>query len=120
MTYMLDEIILGRMMTALDLEFERPLHYHDAGMRATTAMGAHPRSQDLSVCTPCSQQRPPFTELTSPQPSTQSHPSLPDILEACHSEMVSNLDNKDPIPTADLDDPVWDEQAVHDIYHSNK
>ena len=31
MTYMLDEIILGRMMTALDLEFERALHYHHEG-----------------------------------------------------------------------------------------
>ena len=31
MTYMLDEVILARMMTAQDLEFERALHYHDEG-----------------------------------------------------------------------------------------
>ena len=31
MTYMWGEIILARMMTALDLEFERALHYHDEG-----------------------------------------------------------------------------------------
>ena len=31
MNYMLDKIILARMMTALDLEFTRALHYHDEG-----------------------------------------------------------------------------------------
>ena len=31
MTYMPDEIILARIMTALDLEFERALHYYDEG-----------------------------------------------------------------------------------------
>ena len=31
MTNMSDEIVLARIMTALDLEFERALHYHDEG-----------------------------------------------------------------------------------------
>ena len=31
MTNMPDEIILASIMTALDLEFERALHYHDEG-----------------------------------------------------------------------------------------
>ena len=31
MAYMPDEIILVRMMSAPDLEFERALHYHDEG-----------------------------------------------------------------------------------------
>ena len=31
MFFILDEIILGRMMTALDLEFEKAVHYHDKG-----------------------------------------------------------------------------------------
>ena len=31
MTTMPDEIVLARIMTALDLEFERALHYHDEG-----------------------------------------------------------------------------------------
>ena len=31
MTNMPDEIVLARIMTALDLEFERALHYHDEG-----------------------------------------------------------------------------------------
>ena len=30
-TNMPDEIVLARIMTALDLEFERALHYHDEG-----------------------------------------------------------------------------------------
>ena len=61
MTYMLDEIILARMMTVLDLEFVRALHYHDKGMGVTITMGSHPKSQGLSMCTPYSQQRPPLT-----------------------------------------------------------
>ena len=39
MTYMVDEIILARMMTALDLEFERALHYHDGGYESDTDYG---------------------------------------------------------------------------------
>ena len=33
--YIPDEIILVRMMTALDLHFEKDMHYHDEGMRVT-------------------------------------------------------------------------------------
>ena len=52
------------------------------GMKVTMTMASHPKSQGLSMCTPNSQQRPPLAQLTAPQPSTQSHPSLPDDLEA--------------------------------------
>ena len=31
MTYMPDEIVLARMLTPLDLEFEMAIHYHDKG-----------------------------------------------------------------------------------------
>ena len=31
MTYMPDEIVWARMITALDLEFEKALHYNDEG-----------------------------------------------------------------------------------------
>ena len=31
MTHMPDEIVLARIMTALDFEFERALHYYDKG-----------------------------------------------------------------------------------------
>ena len=41
-----DEIVLARMMTTLDLEYERVLHYHDEGTRVTTIMGFQLTSQD--------------------------------------------------------------------------
>ena len=31
MTYMPDEVVLASRMTALDLEFEKAMHYHDEG-----------------------------------------------------------------------------------------
>ena len=34
LAYMLDEIILVRMMTALDLEFDRAIDYHDGGYKS--------------------------------------------------------------------------------------
>ena len=34
-----DEIVLSRIMTALDLEFERALHYHDKGYDSDSDYG---------------------------------------------------------------------------------
>ena len=34
-----DEIILARMMTALDLEFEKDMHYHDGGYESDNDYG---------------------------------------------------------------------------------
>ena len=42
MTYMPDEIILERMMTAIDLEFKRALHYHDEGYKSNNDYGLPP------------------------------------------------------------------------------
>ena len=39
MIYMPDEIILARMMTALDLEFENAMHYHDEGYESGNDYG---------------------------------------------------------------------------------
>ena len=39
MNYMPDVIILARMMTVLDLEFERALHYHDEGYESDNDYG---------------------------------------------------------------------------------
>ena len=39
MTYMPDEIIFTRMMTALDLEFKGALHYHDEGYKSNNDYG---------------------------------------------------------------------------------
>ena len=50
MTYMPDENILARMMTALDLELKRALHYHDEGHESDNDRGSHYGSQGLSMC----------------------------------------------------------------------
>ena len=42
MTYMLDEIALARMMTALDLEFKKAMHYHDKGYKSDNDYGLPP------------------------------------------------------------------------------
>ena len=84
-----DEITIARMMTTLDMEFKGLYITMMMGMRLPMTMGSHPGSQDLPEYTPYLQQRPPLTKLTSPQPSIQSHPSLLDILEVCHSEKAS-------------------------------
>ena len=39
MIYMPDEVILVRMMVALDLEFERVMHYHDEGYESDNNYG---------------------------------------------------------------------------------
>ena len=39
MIYMPDEIVLARMMTALDLEFEKDMHYHDEGYESDSDYG---------------------------------------------------------------------------------
>ena len=38
-THMPDEIVLTRIMTALDLEFKKPLHYHDEGCESDNDYG---------------------------------------------------------------------------------
>ena len=42
MTYMPDGIILARMMTTLDLEFKRALHYHDERYESNNDNGLPP------------------------------------------------------------------------------
>ena len=39
MAFIPDEIIIARMMTALDLEFERALHYYDDGYESNNDYG---------------------------------------------------------------------------------
>ena len=43
MIYMPDEIILARMMTPLDLEFEKPMYYHDEGYESDNDYGLPPQ-----------------------------------------------------------------------------
>ena len=39
MTYMPDEIVLAGMMTMLDLEFEKAMHYHNEGYESDNDYG---------------------------------------------------------------------------------
>ena len=39
MTYIPDKIVLERMMTTLDLEFEKAMHYHDKGYESDNDYG---------------------------------------------------------------------------------
>ena len=39
MTHMPNEIVLPRIMTALDFEFEKALHYHDEGYESDNGYG---------------------------------------------------------------------------------
>ena len=39
MTYMPHEIVLSRMMTGLDSEFEKAMHYHDEGYESDNDYG---------------------------------------------------------------------------------
>ena len=43
MIYMPDEIVLARIMTALDLEFEKAMHYHDEGYESDNNYGLPPQ-----------------------------------------------------------------------------
>ena len=49
MAYMPDEIILARMMTALDLQFEGALHYYDEGYDSNNNYGLILRSRHSST-----------------------------------------------------------------------
>ena len=43
MIYMPDEIVLARMMTTLDLEFEKVMHYHNEGYKSDNDYGLPPQ-----------------------------------------------------------------------------
>ena len=84
MAYMPDEIILARMMTALDLEFKTASHNHDEGYASEKGYGLQPWiTRPIPVYSIFTIEN---SQMTSPQPSAGSHPSLPDVLEAFHSE----------------------------------
>ena len=119
------------MMTTLDLEFKRALHYHDEGYKSNNDYGIPPQITrhihmysvftteasfnpadfttaqcPISPLTPRLSRSPPFQEwvcqclnikeISPPMPETDSE------------------DNEEHLPTADLDDLVWDEEPVPD------
>ena len=85
MTCMLDEIVLARMMTAIDLEFKKAMHYHDEGYESDNNYGLpsqvmRPVHIYLVYMTKAS-----FIQLNTRKHSTLSPPSCSDDPEACPS-----------------------------------
>ena len=124
-TYMLDEIVLVRMMTALDLEFEKAMHYHDEGYESDTDCGFQPqvtRPIDIySVFT--TEASFDLAELTTSQcPISPFNPRSPSSLPfwegVCQhltfEEMLppteENSEDEEDLPTVDIGYPVWSEE----------
>ena len=84
--YMLDEIILARMMTALDLKFEKAVHYHNERYESNNNYEFVPQvTRPVCIYAVFTTEASFDTaEFTIAQP--QSHPSLLDIPEAYHSK----------------------------------
>ena len=73
-----DEIVLARMMTPLDLEFEKVLYYHDKGYESDNDYRL-PAQVMMPVCIiQFSPLRSPLTWLTTRKHNTPSLPSCPD------------------------------------------
>ena len=89
MFYMPDEIILARMMTALVLEFEKAMHYHDEGYESDNDYVLPPKVMRPIHIYSVFTTKASFDLTISPKPSAQSHPTLPDVPEAYHSEKGS-------------------------------
>ena len=131
MANMPDEIVLARMMTALDLGFERTLHYHDKEYESDNDYGLPPHitrpvhiysvfsaeaSFNLAYYTTAQSQLSPFI-LRCPrglpfwkgvhQHLTFDETPLPAL--AADSE-----DKEEDLPMAELDDTMWDEEPVPD------
>ena len=90
MAYMPDEIILTRMMTALDLEFERALPYHNEGYESNNDYGL-PTWMARSICVYSV-----FTTETSFNPADFTHsPQLPDLTphsQTCQKPAILRMD----------------------------
>ena len=90
MMYIPNEIILMRMMTALDLEFEKVMHYHSEGYESDNDYGLPPQVI-RPICvysvftTEASFDPAEFTTTQCP-----ISPSLPDIPETYHSKKGSD------------------------------
>ena len=88
MTHIPDKIVLARIMTVLDLEFERALHYHDEGYEVTMIMEYQLRLWGLYV-------------FIKSQHSTMSHLSLHMVTQgwvAFLSRGLPNLWKRHPHP----------------------
>ena len=131
MANMADDIALAGMMTALDLKFKRALHYHDEGYKSNNDYGLLSCITRLvyvySVFSAEASFNPADYTTTKCQlsPFNLRHPrGLPFWEGDCQcltfdvtTLLVSAADSEDEeedLPTAELDDPMWDEEPVPD------
>ena len=131
MTYMLDQTILARKMTALDLEFERTLHYHDEGYESDNDYGLPPQITRpvhmYSIFT--TETSFDLDDFTTAQCLISSftirHPRTLPFHEGVYQHIsfdetplpmpeINSEDHEEPLSTADLDDPMWDKEPVPD------
>ena len=77
-----DEIILARMMTALDIQFEKAMHYHNEWYEGDNDYGLPPQVTRHVCVYSFFTNEASSPQLNSPYPSTQPHSSLPNNPEA--------------------------------------
>ena len=126
MIYMPDEIILVRMLTVLDLEFEKAMHYHDEGYEGDNDCGLTTQvMMPFCVCsvftTEASFDPAKFTIAQHPiSPFMRRHPRSLPFQEGVHQCLTCD-EISPPMPEGDsedegdlltvyLDDPVWSEE----------
>ena len=129
---MQDEIILARMMTALDLEFEKAMHYHDEGYGSDKGYGSlslvmRPVYIYSAFATEASFNMPEY-KLT-PCTISPFMPRRPRSLPFCEGvcqcltfhktaplTLERNSNDEEYLLSVDLDDQVWSEEPLLDSY----
>ena len=132
MIYMLDKIVWARIMTALDLDFQKAMHYHDEGYESdndyglpphvmrpvyiysvfTTKVAFNPAEYKVTLCTifpftPRWSRSLPFHEWVCQHLTFDKTPtSMPE----------EDSEDKEYLMTVDLDDPVWSKEPVPDSH----
>ena len=129
MNYMLFKIILARIMTTLDLEFEIAFHNHEKGYKSNNDYGLPPQiTRPIHIysvfTTEASFNPADFTIAQHPiSLFTPRHPRSLPFCKGVHQHLTFNETpplmpetdyDEEALPTADLDDPVWEEELVPD------
>ena len=127
MIYMLDEIILARMMTVLHLELDKPMDYHNEGYESDKNYRLPPQvTRPVHIYSLWGLLQPSWIHC-SPPPNLTLHSqmyqkpiilrrSVPVPILQWDAPLMPEMDSWDEedLPTAYLDDPVWSEEPVPD------
>ena len=129
MTPMADEIVLARIMTALDLEFKKARHYHDEGYKSDDYYGLPAqvmRPVHVYSVTTTQASFNPADYKEAQHPISLFMPRWPRVELPFHQGVCWCLtfdetplpppevdtDDEEYLPTADLDDQVWSKEPV--------